>query len=91
MPVIRIRVTGRVQGVGFRWFVRERAVELGVAGWVKNLPDGDVELVAQGAASQLASLESIVSRGPPGAHVAAVHHLPTTTGTSYPDPFAIER
>ena len=91
MPEIHLRVVGRVQGVGFRWFVRERAVRLGVSGWVRNTSSGDVELAASGDASQLAELESAVSRGPSEAVVSAVHRLPPLADSSYPSPFRIER
>ena len=91
MPVIHLRIAGRVQGVGFRWFVRERALELGVAGWVKNTPDGDVELAASGDDAKLSTLENAVARGPAGAHVASVQRLSPTSGTTYPSPFRIER
>jgi acylphosphatase len=91
MPVIHLRIVGRVQGVGFRWFVCERAVELGVAGWVKNTSTGDVELAASGDAAKLAQLENAVARGPAGAHVSTVHRLPSAPGTNYPSPFRIER
>src|SRR3954471_10743582 len=49
-PMVRLTawVRGRVQGVGFRWWVRARALELGVFGWAANLPDGRVEVVAEG-------------------------------------------
>ena len=72
MPRIHLRVEGRVQGVGFRWFLRERARALGVAGWVRNLPDGCLELQAEGSEEGLSVLSSVVRRGPPGAHVTAV-------------------
>lgn len=91
MPVIHLRVSGRVQGVGFRFFVCDRAVELGVSGWVRNTATGDVEVAASGDASVLESLESAVARGPSGARVTAVHHLPPPGGTTYPSPFRIER
>ena len=91
MPVIHLRVTGRVQGVGFRFFVCDRAVELGVAGWVRNTSEGDVELAASGDSSGLKALEAAVTRGPSGARVSAVHHLPPPDGTKYPSPFRIER
>jgi acylphosphatase len=91
MAVIHLRVVGRVQGVGFRWYVCERAAELGVSGWVKNTSTGDVELAASGDDSQLAQLERAVSRGPSGAQVTAVHRLPSPADASYPSPFRIER
>ena len=91
MPVIHLRIEGRVQGVGFRWFVCERALELGVAGWVKNTPAGDVELAASGDEAKLSLLENAVARGPSGAHVSSVHRLPPASGTTYPSPFRIER
>ena len=91
MPVIHLRIVGRVQGVGFRWFVCERALELGVAGWVKNTREGDVELVASGDEPKLSALETAIAEGPAGAHVTAVHRLAPSSGTAYPSPFRIER
>jgi len=67
------RITGRVQGVGFRWWVRRHADGLGLTGWVMNDNDErSVELVAEGAVDALDELERLVSRGPPGALVDAV-------------------
>jgi len=65
-------VHGDVQGVGFRWFVRRAAQELGLTGWVRNLADGRVEAEAAGAAEALAAFERRLREGPPGAAVAAV-------------------
>ena len=62
-------VSGRVQGVAFRWSTRARARELGVAGWVRNLPDGRVEAHAEGDADALAALLRWLEQGPPGARV----------------------
>jgi acylphosphatase len=74
-PIERRRfvVRGRVQGVGFRYFVVRRANELGLGGWVRNLPDGEsVEAVAQGTAKQLdAFAHETMRTGPPGALVTA--------------------
>lgn len=50
-------VTGRVQGVGFRWFTQNRARSLGLCGWVRNMPNGTVEVWAEGPPSDLDSLE----------------------------------
>lgn len=61
---IRLLLRGRVQGVGFRWFTLRQAEELGLVGWVANLPDGRVEVVAQGATDALRRLEDAVAEGP---------------------------
>jgi acylphosphatase len=53
-------VEGRVQGVGFRWWARARALELGLAGWAENLEDGRVRVVAEGAASSCARLLALL-------------------------------
>jgi acylphosphatase len=67
------RVTGRVQGVGFRWWVRRHADGLGLTGWVMNANDErSVELVAEGAVEALDELERLIQQGPPGALVQAV-------------------
>ena len=57
-------VEGRVQGVGFRYFTQERAVFLGLLGWVRNRWDGTVELVAEGNRAEVESLLKAVQRGP---------------------------
>jgi len=62
-------VEGRVQGVGFRWFVLRSAERLGVAGWVRNREDGAVEVVGSAAPGVLDALEEALRRGPPGAFV----------------------
>jgi acylphosphatase len=67
------RVTGRVQGVGFRWWVRTRAEALQLTGWVMNDDDErSVTLVAEGAAERLDELERLVRIGPSSARVEAV-------------------
>jgi acylphosphatase len=68
----RYRIEGRVQGVGFRWFVTRAAQQLGVVGWVRNLPDGAVLCEAQGEAGVLARLEDELRRGPAFARVGDV-------------------
>ena len=61
---IHIVVHGRVQGVGFRYFTRESAVAAGVAGWVRNVMDGTVEIWAEGTEAQLTNLIHAVEQGP---------------------------
>ncbi|MBM4395103.1 MAG: acylphosphatase [Deltaproteobacteria bacterium] len=68
----RYRVTGRVQGVFFRASTRHEAERLGIAGRAVNLPDGSVEVVAQGPADRLDLLEAWLHVGPPGARVDRV-------------------
>ena len=65
----RVLVEGRVQGVGFRWFVQEAALDLRVGGWVRNLRDGRVELVAEGEDAAVRALVERVRRGPGFARV----------------------
>lgn len=72
MPARRCLVSGLVQGVAFRWFTKETAQRLGLAGWVRNLPDGRVETLLQGADEALALALSALQTGPPHARVAAV-------------------
>jgi acylphosphatase len=70
------RVTGRVQGVGFRWWTRSLATRLGLSGSVRNLDDGSVAVQAQGEEGQLRALEAQLADGPPGARVTVVEPLP---------------
>src|ERR1700716_3429675 len=65
----RFVVRGRVQGVGFRWFVEREAHVLGVSGWVRNNADGSVEVLAQGSRDQLLGLRSRLRQGPRAARV----------------------
>jgi acylphosphatase len=65
-------VRGRVQGVGFRWFVVRRAAEQGLVGWVANVADGSVRIVAEGAPEGLDRLEVDLRLGPTGAVVDRV-------------------
>jgi acylphosphatase len=88
---MRVRVSGHVQGVGFRWFVREEARRLGLSGWVTNLPSGDVEVAAGGEASSLARLRAALGVGPTGAHVSAVSDVDASEAETLPYPFAIHR
>jgi acylphosphatase len=68
----RFLVRGRVQGVGFRWFVEREAHILKIAGWVRNNPDSTVEVLAQGTRDQLAGLHSRLREGPRAARVDEV-------------------
>jgi len=69
---VRAIVRGRVQGVCFRAWTRETAEQLGLAGWVRNCPDGSVELFAQGDAADLEKFLGLCEKGPPAAQVANV-------------------
>jgi acylphosphatase len=73
----RFLVRGRVQGVGFRWFVEREAHRLGLAGWVRNNADGSVEVLAQGSRDQLLGLRSRLRDGPRAARVDAVEEIET--------------
>jgi acylphosphatase len=92
--VLHVIVRGRVQGVGFRWFVRSEARRLGLAGWVRNLPDGTVELRAKGMESFLVTLRTAIGRGPEGAIVTDIEVVAADTPglkTDAPYPFTILR
>ena len=69
---VRLLIAGRVQGVGFRYFAVRRAAELGIVGWVRNLADGRVEVVAQGPPEALDALSSHLWEGPTQAMVTGV-------------------
>lgn len=69
---VRAVVSGRVQGVGFRWACRRVAQERGVTGWAVNLPSGEVEVHAEGAPDDVAALVAWTRAGPPGAEVTGV-------------------
>jgi acylphosphatase len=71
----RFLVRGRVQGVGFRWFVEREAHLLGIAGWVRNNVDGSVEILAIGSREQLLGLQSRLRAGPRAARVDDVEEL----------------
>jgi acylphosphatase len=68
----RYLIAGRVQGVGFRWFVHDAAAREGVHGWVRNLADGSVEVVAEGDVASVDRLDAAVRRGPSAARVERV-------------------
>lgn len=91
MESIHLEVRGRVQGVGFRWYVVELARDLELAGWIRNKPDGNVELAAAGKQDALAKLEAAVTVGPPGARVEEIRRLDVLAGDSLQSPFGIVR
>ena len=70
---VRARIAGRVQGVGYRWWARRTASQLGLTGWVMNADDDRaVELVAEGPPQALDELERLLWQGPDGARVESV-------------------
>ena len=75
-------VKGRVQGVGFRWFVHREAAELGLRGWVRNTDNGAVEVLAAGEPGQLKDLMKALSQGSRGSRVDEVieHQLDESEG-----------
>ena len=75
MASLHVQVKGRVQGVGFRWFVRVSGRRLQLSGWVKNRPDGSVEVAASGSEDRLVELRKLLYRGPDGAEVSEVVDL----------------
>lgn len=91
MQTLHVRIGGRVQGVGFRWFVREEARRLGLSGWVTNLDTGEVEVAAGGAAASLDRLRQALRVGPAGASVDRVEDMPEPPETPLPYPFSIHR
>jgi acylphosphatase len=81
----RYLLGGLVQGVGFRWFGHRHAARLRLRGWAQNLPDGRVEVVAEGSDETLAELELLLRQGPSQAQVDAVEVTdlpPTAVGRS---------
>jgi acylphosphatase len=79
----RYLVSGRVQGVGFRFFAHDAAAVEGVSGWVANLPDGRVEVWIEGDDESVERVERKIRRGPPGARVADVETLEETPTGRY--------
>lgn len=69
MKAFRIHLSGKVQGVGFRWFTRKAAQELGLTGRVRNLPDGRVEAEVAGEPERLEAFRERLRQGPPGSRV----------------------
>lgn len=76
----RYVVSGRVQGVGFRYFAQTTASRDGLHGWVRNLPDGRVEAAAEGEADAMERFEQALRHGPPGARVQRLEIEHTVPG-----------
>ena len=91
MATVHLEVVGKVQGVGFRWFVRETARRAGLAGWVRNHADGRVEIAASGPDDAIAVLTTAARTGPPGARVERVTELPGAGLDDLPRPFTVVR
>ena len=85
----RYRVTGEVQGVGFRWFTTEAARGLGIQGTVRNAADGSVEVLAAGPAEALDAFAEKLRAGPPGADVRGVEEEMPPPGDEVPGDFRI--
>ncbi|CDN46936.1 acylphosphatase [Neorhizobium galegae] len=73
-----VRITGRVQGVGFRAWTREEAEELGLTGWVRNEPDGSVLALLAGSPASISQMLERFRHGPPGASVSGAERQPAT-------------
>jgi len=91
MLVRHYQVEGRVQGVGFRWYVHREAAEIGLRGWVRNTDDGHVEAVAAGESEQIEELEAALRKGSRGSRVDRVRiHDLTDAEAEKLGPFVIE-
>jgi acylphosphatase len=88
---VRLLVCGRVQGVGFRWFVREAARRHRLPGWVRNRPDGVVEIEVSSDDGGYREFLEAVRAGPPGARVDDVQEIASGDAESLPQPFTIIR
>ncbi len=87
---MRFLVHGRVQGVGFRWWVWRQATGLGLRGLARNLRDGSVEVIAEGSESALGDLERALALGPPAAWVERVERSPVPPEVAIPSGFDIK-
>jgi acylphosphatase len=91
MRTVHLEVSGRVQGVGFRWFVREKARALKLRGWVKNRADGGVEVAASGDPAAIRQFRALLDKGPDGARVERVRELEPIDAAALEEPFTIVR
>ena len=83
--IVHILVSGRVQGVGYREFTRHTAQRLGIAGWVRNLPSGDVEVLARIPAGRKAAFLTQLRQGPHASDVTDVSVTPALAGADCPE------
>jgi acylphosphatase len=89
MPVVHVEISGRVQGVGFRWFTRQAARRLMLSGWVRNLANGAVEVAVAGPQEQLDRLLQQLRRGPDGAMVTGIRALEPLAEEQLASPFSV--
>ncbi|MGA8145228.1 MAG: acylphosphatase [Candidatus Acidiferrales bacterium] len=87
----RYFISGMVQGVGYRYFARQTAQRLGLAGYVKNLRDGRVEVYAIGPSPALAMLRAELERGPNGGSVSSVAEEDAVFDAKFAAKFSVER
>lgn len=87
---VLVRVTGRVQGVGFRYWTLEEATRLGLKGWVRNEPDGSVRALIAGSHDAVALMLEAFRQGPSGAEVGHVETAPVDP-SNWPTDFRINR
>lgn len=88
----QLRITGRVQGVGFRHFTRQNASDLGIGGWVKNLRNGDVEVLLDGTMRDIEEMVSRLKSGPVAARVDNVYEIERSDASGKPiDGFTVKR
>ncbi|MBB2752294.1 UNVERIFIED_ORG: acylphosphatase [Rhizobium aethiopicum] len=82
---MRVRVSGRVQGVGFRMWTRDEALRLGLTGWVRNEADGSVAALIAGPDTAISTMIERFGRGPAGASVSGVETEPSPLEKMPPD------
>ena len=83
MVTLQLRITGRVQGVGYRYALRDEAQKLGVTGWVRNRHDGSVEALLHGEPSSVDAVVAWARHGPRGAVVADITSTPSDYQEAY--------
>ena len=89
MKTVHIIVTGRVQGVGFRYFTVRCANDLGICGWVRNLPDGSVETAIQGPGETVKEMIGLLKQGPGAANVSGMEIEEIGSGSEEMSGFAM--